>query len=202
MDALAAAAAVIPLSVGQSDSGWGMFRRTVLFAVLLIGVFVAQSHIADALSTRNPFRVPDVAAPDGPDIQQLAARIQMPGDASDRNAPQWSDAITPGNPDTLDGEWYSRWEVGTSGSAKIEVIGDRLYAIYTNRSGRMAGKTWLLEAVIGPDKRLAGRWEQVGNTRDTGPFIGLIVSPERIDGIWSSRMSDRWDFRRRLPDSN
>lgn len=179
-----------------------MVRRAILFAVLLIGTFVVHSQGAGALNSRNPFRVPDVAAPDGPDIQQLAARIQMPGDAGDRNAPQWSDAITPGNPDMLDGEWYSRWEVGTSGFAKIEVIGDRLYALYTNRSGRMAGKTWLLEAVIGPDKRLSGRWEQIGNPRDTGPFIGLIVSPERIDGIWSSRVTDRWDFRRRLPGSN
>jgi hypothetical protein len=179
-----------------------MFKRAILFAALLIGVVTAHSHFADALSSRNPFRVPDVAAPDGPDIQQLTARIQMPGGPDDRNAPQWSESITPGNPATLDGEWYSRWEAGTSGSAKIEVIGDRLYALYTNRSGRMAGKTWLLEAVIGSDKWLAGRWVQVGNTRDTGPFIGLIVSPERIDGIWSARMSDRWDFRRRFPGSN
>jgi hypothetical protein len=179
-----------------------MFKRVILFATLLIGIVIAHSQFAGALSSRNPFGVLDVAAPDGPDILQLAARVQMSGDASDRNAPQWSESITPGNPATLDGEWYSRWEAGTSGSAKIEVIGDRLYALYTNRSGRMAGKTWLLEAVIGSDKRLAGRWVQVGNTRDTGPFIGLIVSPERIDGIWSARMSDRWDFRRRFPGSN
>ena len=179
-----------------------MFRRAILFVVLLIGVIAAHSPFADALSTRNPFGVPDVAAPDGADVLQLAARVQMPGGPDDRNAPQWSEGITAGNPETLNGEWYSRWEAGTSGSAKIEVIGDRLYAIYTNNSGRLAGKTWLLEAVIGPDKRLAGRWEQVGNSRDSGPFIGLIVSPERIDGIWSELMSDRWDFRRRLPGSN
>jgi hypothetical protein len=30
--------------------------------------------------------------------------------------------------------------------------------------------------------------------RDTGPFIGLIVSSERIDGIWSGRMSDSPGF--------
>jgi hypothetical protein len=43
---------------------------------------------------------------------------------------------------------------------------------------------------------------QLGNPRDTGPFIGLIVSPERIHGIWSPRMTDRWDFGRRLQDAN
>jgi hypothetical protein len=34
----------------------------------------------------------------------------------------------------------------------------------------------------------------------TGPFISLIVSPERIDGIWSPNVTHRWDFRRRLAD--
>jgi hypothetical protein len=43
---------------------------------------------------------------------------------------------------------------------------------------------------------------QIGNSRDTGPFVGKVVSPERIDGIWSPRMTDRWDFRRRLSDGN
>jgi hypothetical protein len=44
-----------------------------------------------------------------------------------------------GNSRDADGEWYSRREAGTSGSARIEVIGDRLYALYTNGGGRMAG---------------------------------------------------------------
>jgi hypothetical protein len=56
---------------------------------LLFGVLTAHSHFADALSSRNPFRAPDVTAPDGPDIQQLAARIQLSGGPDDRNAPQW-----------------------------------------------------------------------------------------------------------------
>ena len=177
-----------------------MFKRAALVASLLIAIVVAHSPLAIAMSQRNPFRVPDIIAADGPDITDLAARVQMPGGPDDGNAPQWSPAITPGSPDTLNGEWYSRWGTGTFGSAKIEVVGDRLFALYTDEVGRLTGKTWLLEAVIGNDKRLSGRWIQIGNPRDTGPFIGLIVSPERIDGIWSPNMSRRWDFRRRLPD--
>jgi hypothetical protein len=50
----------------------------------------------------------------------------------------------------------------------FQVVGDRLFAMYTNSTGRMAGKTWLLEAVIGKDNRLAGRWVQIGDLRDTG----------------------------------
>jgi len=49
------------------------------------------------------------------------------------------ESIWPGTPATLDGERYGCWEAGTSGSAKIEAIGDRLYALYTNGGGRMAG---------------------------------------------------------------
>jgi hypothetical protein len=177
-----------------------MLKRIAIAAAMLVGAVLALSQAASAFESRNPFGFPDIVAPDGPDVMQLAARIQMPGGPDDRNAPQWAeDVASSGNRDSLNGVWYSRWEAGTSGSSTVRVIGDRLYATYTNQSGRMAGKTWLLEAVIGSDNRLAGRWVQIGNPRDTGPFIGLIVSPERIDGIWSARMSDRWDFRRRLP---
>jgi len=177
-----------------------MLKRAVVATVMLVGAALALSQAASAFESRNPFGFPDIVAPDGPDVMQLAARIQMPGGPDDRNAPQWAeDVAASGNRDSLNGVWYSRWEAGTSGSSTVRVIGDRLDATYTNQSGRMAGKTWLLEAVIGSDNRLAGRWIQIGNSRDTCPFIGLIVSPERIDGIWSARISDRWDFRRRLP---
>ena len=179
-----------------------MVKRAIVAALLLVGAALALALVASAYESRNPFGFPDIIEPDGPDVMQLAARIQMPGGPDDRNATQWVEEPSTGNRESLNGVWYSRWESGTSGSAIVRVVGDRFYAAYTNQSGRMAGKTWLLEAVIGSDNRLAGRWVQIGNPRDTGPFIGLIVSPERIDGIWSARMSDRWDFRRRLPASN
>lgn len=177
-----------------------MVKRAAFVASFLIAIGLLFSTVAGALSQRNPFRVPDIVAPDGPDIMQLAAQIRMGGGPEDRNAPQWSESIAAGSAETLDGEWYSRWEAGTFGVARIAVVGNRLFALHTNNVGRMSGKTWLLEAVIGDDKRLAGRWVQIGNPRDTGPFIGLIVSPERIDGIWSPNVTHRWDFRRRLAD--
>ncbi len=179
-----------------------MLKRALFVAAALIAAVVIWSQVASALVSRNPFGLPDVISPDGRDVMQLAERIQMPGGPDDRNAPQWSDAMTSGHADSLDGTWYSRWESGTSGTASVRVVGDRFYAMYSNLSGRLAGKTWLLEAIILPDNRLAGRWVQIGNSRDTGPFIGKVVSPERIDGIWSPRITDRWDFRRRLQDAN
>ena len=175
-----------------------MLGRRVLVASLLIGLAALHSQLANALSQRNPFGVPDIVGADSPEIMRLASRVEMPGGPDDRNAPQWSQSVARGSADSFDGEWYSRWEDGTFGTAKIRVIDDRLFALFTNKTGRMAGRTWLLEAVIGGDKRLAGRWVQVGNARDTGPFIGLIVDSERIDGIWSPLMNNRWDFRRQL----
>src|SRR5690348_798581 len=178
-----------------------MLKRALFVTTTLIAALVV-SQVASALVSRNPFGLPDVISPDGRDVMQLAERIQMPGGPDDRNAPQWSEAVTSGRTDSLDGTWYSRWDAGTSGTATVRVVGDRFYAMYSNLSGRLAGMTWLLEAILLPDNRLAGRWVQIGNSRDTGPFIGKVVSPDRIDGIWSPRMSDRWDFRRRLSDGN
>src|SRR6201995_1972831 len=178
-----------------------MLRRAFLVAAALVAAVVC-SQVASAFSSRKPFGLPDVISPDGRDVMQLAERMRMPGGPDDRNAPQWSEAVTTGRADSLDGTWYSRWDSGTSGTATVRVVGDRFYAMYSNLSGRLAGNTWLLEAIIFPDNRLAGRWIQIGNSRDTGIFIGKVVSPERIDGVWSPHLTDRWDFRRRLADSN
>ena len=146
---------------------------------------------------RNPFGVEDVRDPYGDDIRRFVARARLSGGGNDRNAPQWAPRASDGASGELDGDWFSRWAVGTFGGAKIQVIGDRLFALYTDDTGRMAGRTWILEA-IREDNRLVGRWVQVGNPRDTGPFFGLIVNNERIDGIWNWAGTERWDFRRRL----
>jgi len=106
-----------------------MLKRIVVATVMLAGAALALSQAASAFESRNPFGFPDIVAPDGPDVMQLAARIQMPGGPDDRNAPQWAeDVAASGNRDSLNGVWYSRWEAGTSGSSTVRVIGDRLYA--------------------------------------------------------------------------
>lgn len=100
----------------------------------------------------------------------------------------------------LDGAWYGRWESGAAGAARIKVAGNRFFALYTDYSGRMAGKTWLIEAQILEKGRLVGSWAQVSDKSDAGPFVGLIVDDARIDGIWSWDGDRRWDFRRRVKD--
>ena len=148
-------------------------------------------------SVRNPFGVEDVSDPYGPDVRRLAAAVKLSGGSNDRNAEQWAPA-TVAETGALSGSWFSRWAAGTFGIAVIRVVGDKVFALYTNAAGAMSGKTWILEAVLESDNRLVGRWVQVGNPSDTGPFVGLVVSKERIDGVWNWRGTERWDFRRKF----
>jgi hypothetical protein len=171
-----------------------IMRRLVLVA----GMLVCLAGPAAAEPFRNPFGVADVADPVTPEVRQLAEKVSLPGDGGDPNAEQWAPEATVRDGDGLNGAWYGRWEAGTAGAARIKVLGDRLFVLYTDYSGRMAGKSWLLEAQILEKGRLVGSWVQVGDTSDTGPFVGLVVDDERIDGIWSRDGDRRWDFRRRL----
>jgi len=160
-----------------------------------IAAFTADAARAEA---RNPFGVEDLVDPVGIAVQELAEKVALPGDGADRNAPQWAPALAGREGGGLDGDWFGRWTIGTTGTARVKVIGDRLFAIYTDVAGHMSGRSWLLEAKMGAGGRLIGSWIQIGNPNDRGPFIGRIVDDERIDGVWSWDGRERWDFRRRL----
>jgi hypothetical protein len=147
---------------------------------------------------RNPFGVEDVLDPYGPDVRRLAAAVRLAGGSDDKNAEQWAPGTVDEGAGGLGGAWFSRWAAGTFGVAMIRVVGDRFFALYTNASGPLSGKTWILEAVLESNNRLVGRWVQVGNPRDTGPFVGLVVNNERIDAIWNWAATERWDFRRKF----
>jgi hypothetical protein len=171
----------------------------LILPALALGLgLMAASTVLEAQGFRNPFGVADVADPASPRILELASRLSLPGNGEDRNAEQWAPDATPREDGGLAGEWYGRWATGTSGKAKIRVVGGRLFALYTESSGSMAGRSWLVEAIMLGNNRLMGSWVQVGVPSDTGPFIGRIVDDERIDGIWSWDGQQRWDFRRRL----
>ena len=144
---------------------------------------------------RNPFGLKDVNNPSGDDVRQFAKRVQLSGGPNDTNAPQWVSTTTKGKPESLDGDWSGRWGEG-EGFAKVRVRNGRVYVLYTDSVGPYKDVSWLLEAIQEEKGRLVGRWEQVGNPRDTGPYCGLIVNPERIDGTWGG--DARWDFRRHL----
>jgi hypothetical protein len=162
----------------------------------LIGLIaVAWFCMAAAADRRNPFELDDVDDPDGQDVQDFAAECKLKGDMDDANAEQWVKEATPGKAGSLDGEWSGRWESG-SGRAKVRVVKDRVFILYTDVVCGDDGATWLLEAVRFDKNKLRGRWVNIANKEDTGVFFGLIVDEERIDGSWGEGL--RWDFRRKL----
>jgi hypothetical protein len=177
---------------------WRRSTRPGLVLALCAGIAALTAGLLRAEETRNPFAVEDLVDPVSIAVQRLAERVVLQGDAGDRNALQWAPAVSERAGGGLDGEWFGRWAAGTTGTARVRVIGDRLFALYTDFAGGMSGRSWLLEARMLADGRLAGSWVQIGNPNDTGPFVGRIVGDERIDGIWSWDGRGRWDFRRRL----
>jgi len=172
-------------------------RRSIVLA-LCAGITASTGGLLQAQEARNPFGVEDLIEPVSVAVQRLAETVVLQGDAGDRNAPQWAPAATGRDGGGIDGEWFGRWAVGTTGTARVRVIGDRLFALYTDFSGQMSGRSWLLEAKVLPGGRVVGSWIQIGNPNDRGPFVGRIVDDERIDGVWSWDGRGRWDFRRRL----
>lgn len=44
-----------------------------------------------------------------------------------------------------------------------------------------------------PGPRLIGTYVNLADENDTGPWVGLLVGNDRIDGKWQG---GRWDFRR------
>jgi hypothetical protein len=144
---------------------------------------------------RNPFGLPDVKDPNGEDVKEFAKTVQLSGDDKDPNAKQWVPKASKGKANSIEGDWYGRWGAG-DGSAEIKIIKDRVYVFYKEANG-----TWLIDAALVDGKRLVGRYQGYidgkVNESDAGPFVGLVVNNERIDGVWGTGTS-RWDFRRKF----
>jgi hypothetical protein len=141
---------------------------------------------------RNPFSVPDVPDPSGPDVEAFARDIPPPDIHGDENAMAWVAIAT--DADGLDGAWSSRFRTGPGswreGVATVSVQGDRVYMLYKDSA------TYLIEGLMRGD-RVVGRYANVANPNDTSPWVGILVNPYRIDGYW---FRGRWDFRRCSPE--
>jgi hypothetical protein len=150
---------------------------------------------AAAKQVRNPFGVADVPDPDGEDVRACAAREQLTGGAQDANAGQWAMEASLGDKDSLDGEWYGRWnfaggEWSPIFKAEVRSAGGRVYILYKDHQGR-----YLIDLCHEKD-RLVGRTQGIDITIDAEPCAFVIVDPERIDGSWGGK--GRLDFRRKL----
>jgi hypothetical protein len=70
------------------------------------------------------------------------------------------------------------------------MVGERVYLLFDWDHGARRG---LIDARREDAKRLVGKYINLTNPAITRPWIGLIVSNERIDGRW---LGGRLDFRR------
>src|ERR1043166_8100905 len=152
--------------------------------------------------TRNPFDVMDVPDPNDRDVLAFATGATLAGAADDENAQAW---VAPSERDysgAIEGNWSSRWNGGADptipgdaankwkqGNATVKAVGDRLYLLFDWDNGERRG---LIEAHR-EGTRLVGKYINLTDPKVTRPWIGLIVSNQRIDGRWTG---GRLDFRR------
>ena len=135
----------------------------------------------------------------GDDVARFAEGIKLSGSSSDPNATPWHEV--PGHPppllqlDTpLSGLWSTRWNEGNP-PVSGWTTGVAAAAFYANRFAILHKDPVHDILLLGEQSgsRLAGREYRAENLRDSGPWAGLIVAQDRIDGVWAR---GRWDFRR------
>lgn len=154
-------------------------------------------------STRNPFDVMDVPGPDDDEVQRFAASAGLAGAADDENAKAWMPASGSDRHGGIEGHWSSRWNGGADptipcdaahkwkpGQAEVKTSGDRVYLLFDWDRGARRG---LIDAKRDGATRLIGKYINLTDPKITRPWIGLIVSNQRIDGRWPQ---GRLDFRR------
>jgi hypothetical protein len=145
------------------------------------------------LAGQNPFGVANVPDPDGRDVTAFAATATLSGFDGDANASNWSGASDQPHR-TIEGAWSSRWNGEgfdwQQGTGEIKARGDRVYILFDWGNG--AGKG-LIEAHRQGSDKLVGRYLNLVDPSITRPWVGLIVSNERIDGFHTG---GRIDFRR------
>ena len=152
--------------------------------------------------TRNPFDVMDVPNPNDQEVLDFATGAKLAGTSDDENAKAWAASDDRDQYGTIEGNWSSRWNGGADqtipgdaankwkqGQAEAKAAGDRLYLLFDWGNGARRG---LIDAHR-EGTRLVGRYINLTDPMVTRPWVGLIVSNQRIDGRWTG---GRLDFRR------
>jgi hypothetical protein len=157
----------------------------------------------EGLGSRNPFGVMDVPHPNDLEVARFTAIAATLGGFADANAEPWGNVIKSDSHGTIEGNWSSRWNGGADptipedaaykwkrGSAEARIIGERVYLLFDWDRGARRG---LIDALRESANRLVGKYINLSNTAITRPWVGFIVSYQRIDGRWPQ---GRLDFRR------
>jgi hypothetical protein len=154
-------------------------------------------------ATRNPFDVMDVPNPNDQQVLEFAAVTSLAGASDDENASAWATPSERKQHDTLEGNWSSRWNGGADptipgdaenkwkqGRAEVRTTDDRVYVLFDWNDGARKG---LIDARREGTTRLVGKYINLTDPKIVRPWVGLVVSHQRIDGRWSG---GRLDFRR------
>ncbi|MPZ40204.1 MAG: hypothetical protein GEU95_19535 [Rhizobiales bacterium] len=162
-----------------------------------------DSLVDQRRGARNPFDVMDVPDPNDQDVLEFAAGAKLAGNSDDENAKAWATSSDLNQHDAMEGHWSSRWNGGADptipgdaadkwkqGRAEVRTAGDRVYLLFDWDHGARRG---LIDAQREGATRLVGKYINLSDPTITRPWIGLIVSNQRIDGRWSG---GRLDFRR------
>jgi hypothetical protein len=152
---------------------------------------------------RNPFRVMDVPNPNDDDVTNYARNTVPEESAADENANPWSAQDNSYQHGTIEGQWSSRWKGATDptipgdapdkwkqGQGEARIVGDRVYLLFDWDCGARRG---LIDARREGPRRLVGKYINLNNPEITVPWVGLVVSDQRIDGYFTQ---GRVDFRR------
>jgi hypothetical protein len=152
---------------------------------------------------RNPFGVMDVPNPNDQEVLEFAASAKLAGTSDDENAKAWMPPSDRNQYASIEGNWSSRWNGGADptipgdagnkwkqGQAEARAAHDRVYLLFDWDGGARKG---LIDAQRQGPTRLVGKYINLTDSKITRPWIGLIVSNERIDGRW---FGGRLDFRR------
>ena len=152
---------------------------------------------------RNPFGVMDVPDPNDVEVAEFARTAALDGSVADDNAANWTTLDGSGEPHCILGHWSSRWNGGADptiagdtadkwkqGRGEARIVGDRVYLLFDWDSGKRRG---LIDARREGRRRLVGKYINLNNPEISVPWVGLVVSDQRIDGYFSL---GRVDFRR------
>jgi hypothetical protein len=153
--------------------------------------------------TRNPFDVMDVPDPNDRDVLEFAAGAKLAVTSDDENAKAWTTPSDRNQYGAIEGNWSSRWNGGADptipgdagnkwkqGQAEVRAADNRVYLLFDWDNGARRG---LIDAQREGTTRLVGKYINLTDPKITRPWIGLIVSNQRIDGRW---LGGRLDFRR------
>ncbi len=171
---------------------------TALQQLGLIKNFADQS-----CGIRNPFDVMDVPTPNDKEVLEFAAGVKLAGTSDDENSKAWMPPKASNQYGAIEGNWSCRWNGGADptipgdaankwkqGQAEAKATDDRVYLLFDWDRGARRG---LIDAQREGTTRLVGKYINLTDPKITRPWIGLIVSDQRIDGQWSG---GRLDFRR------